>query len=77
MFAARNKPREQTRRVLYNVSMKQLLLLVTLLGLAACAAPRKSRLVGADRDAHGCIGSAGYVWNETLHQCARPWEVNN
>lgn len=31
-------------------------------------------LVGADRDAHGCIGSAGYVWSQTLEKCIRPWE---
>jgi len=30
---------------------------------------------GADRDAHGCIPSAGYVWS-TLHtRCLRPFEA--
>ena len=29
---------------------------------------------GADRDAHGCIGSAGYQWDEAQKKCARPWE---
>ena len=56
--------------------MKQILLIGALLGLFACAAPEKRTLVGADRDAHGCIGSAGYSWSETLQQCVRPWEVN-
>ncbi len=55
--------------------MKQILLIGALLGLAACATPGKRVLVGADRDAHGCIGSAGYVWNESLQQCVRPWEL--
>ena len=32
-------------------------------------------VVGADRDAQGCIGSAGYQWCEKLQQCARPWEL--
>ncbi|HEF5873130.1 TPA: hypothetical protein SAY52_003775 [Burkholderia cenocepacia] len=32
-------------------------------------------LVGGDRDAHGCIGSAGYAWCETTRQCERPWEL--
>ncbi|WP_175884123.1 hypothetical protein [Burkholderia sp. BCC0044] len=39
---------------------------------AAQAAPP---LVGGDRDAHGCIGSAGYAWCERTQQCERPWEL--
>jgi len=31
-------------------------------------------LIGSDRDEHGCIGSAGYKWNEEIQQCQRPWE---
>ena len=31
-------------------------------------------LVGGDRDAHGCIGSAGYSWCEAKNKCARPFE---
>ncbi|WP_396331590.1 hypothetical protein [Burkholderia anthina] len=31
--------------------------------------------VGGDRDAHGCIGSAGYAWCERTQQCERPWEL--
>lgn len=30
---------------------------------------------GSDRDAHGCIGSAGYAWCERTAQCERPWEL--
>jgi hypothetical protein len=56
--------------------MKQILILVMLLGLFACATP-KGPLVGADRDEHGCIGSAGYSWDASLQRCVRPWEVNN
>lgn len=32
-------------------------------------------MVGNDKDEHGCIGSAGYVWNETSEKCERPWEI--
>ena len=32
-------------------------------------------MVGGDRDAHGCIGSAGYAWCEQTQQCERPWEL--
>ena len=32
-------------------------------------------MVGGDRDAHGCIGSAGYAWCERTQHCERPWEL--
>ncbi|MGU7814816.1 hypothetical protein [Burkholderia sp. AW49-1] len=32
-------------------------------------------VVGGDRDAHGCIGSAGYAWCERTQLCERPWEL--
>ncbi len=31
-------------------------------------------IVGNDRDEHGCIGSAGYVWCEIKQKCLRTWE---
>ncbi|MDD2353788.1 MAG: Gmad2 immunoglobulin-like domain-containing protein [Patescibacteria group bacterium] len=31
-------------------------------------------LLGADRDEHGCITSAGYVWCESKVKCLRPFE---
>lgn len=30
---------------------------------------------GSDRDAHGCIASAGYSWCVSTNQCERPWEL--
>lgn len=32
-------------------------------------------LVGSDRDEHGCIGSAGYLWCKRTNSCERPWEL--
>jgi len=32
------------------------------------------KIVGGDKDEHGCIGSAGYTWCEELEKCIRPWE---
>lgn len=32
------------------------------------------RCVGCDRDAHGCIGSAGYTWCAVKNRCLRTWE---
>ena len=30
---------------------------------------------GSDRDAHGCIPSAGYSWCARTNKCERPWEL--
>jgi hypothetical protein len=60
-------------------------LLVTLLAaaLGACAgaratapeSPPKPPMPGSDRDAHGCIPSAGYRWCARTQRCERPWEL--
>ena len=34
----------------------------------------QSPIVGGDRDEHGCIGSAGYVWCEVQQDCIRLFE---
>jgi len=31
-------------------------------------------MVGNDKDAHGCIGSAGYTWCAVKNKCLRVWE---
>jgi len=36
---------------------------------------RPAPLVGGDRDAHGCIGSAGYTWCAARSACIRTWET--
>jgi hypothetical protein len=46
--------------------------------LAACAPSTSATTdaaVGSDRDAHGCIPSAGYSWCEHTQGCERPWEL--
>lgn len=32
-------------------------------------------VVGADKDARGCIPSAGYTWCESLGECTRAWDT--
>ncbi len=32
-------------------------------------------VVGGDKDAHGCIGSAGYTWCAEKNTCIRSWET--
>ena len=42
---------------------------------ATTPAPSVPAVVGGDRDAHGCIGSAGYTWCAREDACVRPWEL--
>ena len=35
--------------------------------------PQPQPMPGSDSDAHGCKGSAGFVWNAELASCVRPW----
>jgi len=32
------------------------------------------KLIGGDRDEHGCLTPAGYSWCETKQKCLRSWE---
>jgi membrane-bound inhibitor of C-type lysozyme len=48
---------------------------VLLIVFAVCASGREQHeRIGGDRDEHGCIGPAGYVWCESKQRCIRPWE---
>jgi len=34
-----------------------------------------AKMAGSDRDADGCISSAGYAWCARTNRCERPWEL--
>ncbi|MDD3037807.1 hypothetical protein [Bacteroides sp.] len=60
---------EDTATVYYNGSYTK--------GMSAtkiAVSSRDQTLLGGDRDEHGCIGSAGYVWCEVLKDCIRVFE---
>ena len=42
---------------------------------AAVTQQKSPAKAGADRDAHGCIPSAGYRWCAKTQKCERPWEL--
>ena len=48
------------------------------LGMSACqptaSGSSAGAVVGADADAHGCKGSAGYVWSDVQQRCMRLFE---
>ena len=35
------------------------------------------KIIGGDRDEHGCLGAAGYRWNEEESACVREWETGD
>ena len=47
-----------------------------LICLFAGCSHSKINIVGADKDIHGCIGSAGYKWSELRNECIRPFELS-
>lgn len=50
------------------------MLLISLLCNACMAQNNSNKEAGGDRDAHGCIGSAGYLWSELKEKCIRLFE---
>lgn len=39
----------------------------------ASAESAPPQLIGGQTDEHGCLGPAGFSWNETMQKCVRPW----
>ena len=37
-------------------------------------AQKKTKVVGGDRDVHGCIASAGYTYSQLRNECVRVFE---
>ncbi|MFH1047123.1 MAG: hypothetical protein V1738_02370 [Patescibacteria group bacterium] len=35
------------------------------------------QLIGGQTDEHGCLGPAGYSWDQVIGACARSWEVKD
>ena len=53
----------------------RLLLLLSICGMALAGSLLRGTppLLGADRDEHGCLPSAGYRWDDDIHRCVREW----
>lgn len=73
------KPYTMKREKLHTEQMEQkithIIFFIFLTFCASCSHSTFGRLVGNDRDEHGCIGSAGYTWSYALHDCVRLWEA--
>ncbi len=56
--------------------LRFLALIAGIMLIGACSAQSDNLpLTGVDRDAHGCIGSAGYSWSVLKQQCVQPFSV--
>ncbi|CAM3049953.1 hypothetical protein DRF59_12230 [Chryseobacterium flavum] len=53
--------------------MKKTILLGTMF-LGSLVFAQKTPILGGDRDAHGCIGSAGYTYSQIKKDCVRVFE---
>lgn len=55
------------------IDMKKTILLSTMF-LGSLAFAQKGVIKGGDKDAHGCIGSAGYTYSQIKKDCVRTFE---
>ncbi len=57
--------------------MKKLLTFLLLIPLAiALSGCTTEQPIGGERDEHGCLGPAGYSWDEEIRACVRTWELD-
>jgi hypothetical protein len=52
------------------------ILFVLVIISVSASAQKKENKVGADKDKHGCIGAAGYVYSAIKNDCIRVFEQN-
>jgi len=51
-----------------------ILIVFSTLLVAGCV---QNKPIGGERDEYGCLGTAGYTWNEGASACIREWELND
>ena len=56
-----------------------ILLIVASLFLTACQQqnPIQREYIGGERDGRGCLGPAGYSYDEKVNACIRKWELDD
>ena len=54
--------------------MKKIILFSTLSLGSLVFAQKSTRVLGGDRDVHGCIGSAGYTYSQLRNNCIRTFD---
>ena len=77
LFCIQDANRENAKGILINDTLEVTYLGNYKKGMSAARLvlhPQQKNIVGGDRDEHGCIGSAGYVWSEVQKDCIRLFE---
>ena len=64
------------------IAVMPVLLVLSVVFVSGCTTqqpPEDSEkpLIGGERDEHGCLGPAGYTWNEGVGACIRTWELDD
>jgi putative hemolysin len=58
------------------IMRKTILFVFLVMGVLAFSGCQSQKLIGGDKDAHGCLIAAGYSWCEDKQKCIRVWEEN-
>jgi len=56
--------------------MKTKILVLVLLSALFMGCIQTEEPIGGERDEHGCLGPAGYTWDEDTGACVREWEID-
>lgn len=56
--------------------MKKIIAILSILLIIFTAGCTVETPIGGERDKHGCLGAAGYTYDENIEACIRNWELN-
>ncbi len=74
---------KKTKKTIFTIFI---LLIISSLFLTACEKQNQNKLqqitqdkpiIGGERDGRGCLGPAGYSYDEKVNACIRKWELND
>lgn len=57
--------------------MRRIIILVFVLITFFIIGCDREKIIGGERDEHGCLGPAGYSWDEEIGACIRVWEIES
>lgn len=52
------------------------LILIVVIIILSLVYNKNNEAIGGQTDSHGCLGPAGYSWNESIGACLREWELD-
>ena len=52
------------------------LILIVVIIILSLVYNSNNEAIGGQTDSHGCLGPAGYSWNESIGACLREWELD-